>query len=89
MKVSFQWGVALFNGSAEVRVGICTLTGGYFRDALPDQEDCLVHPRYDGYVPLQEEAGAFLRNYSRGESPADRVWEEIDRFYRRSRRSGQ
>jgi hypothetical protein len=35
-------------------------------------------------VPLQEEAGVPLQNYLRGESPAERAWQEINRFYRRS-----
>jgi multiple sugar transport system substrate-binding protein len=60
------------------------VSGAFFREALPDQEDCMVRPRYDGYVPLQEEAGVPLQNYLRGESPAERAWQEINRFYRRS-----
>jgi multiple sugar transport system substrate-binding protein len=66
-----------------------SVTGGFFRDALPDQEHCLVRPRYDGYVPLQEDAGVPLQQYLRGEAAAERAWEEINRFYRRSRGSGQ
>jgi multiple sugar transport system substrate-binding protein len=66
-----------------------SVTGGFFRDALPDQEHCLVRPRYDGYVPLQEEAGVPLQQYLRGEAAAERAWEEMNRSYRRSRGSGQ
>jgi multiple sugar transport system substrate-binding protein len=66
-------------------VALDSLTGGFFRDALPDQEQCLVRPRYDGYVPLQEEGGVPLQQYLRGEWSANRTWEEINRCYRRSR----
>lgn len=62
------------------------VTGGFFIDAMQDQESCLVRPRYDGYVPLQEEAGVPLQKYLRGELPADRGWEEINTRYRASRR---
>lgn len=64
------------------------VTGGFFRDALPDQEHCIVRPRYDGYVPLQEQAGVPLQKYLRGEATAGLVWEEINLFYRRSRGIG-
>ncbi|MBU3666797.1 MAG: carbohydrate ABC transporter substrate-binding protein [Chthoniobacterales bacterium] len=64
------------------------VTGGFFRDSLADQEHCLVRPRYDGYVPLQEEAGVPLQQYLRGEATADRVWDEINKRYRDSWRSG-
>lgn len=58
------------------------VTGGFFREARHDQERCLVRPRYDGYVPLQEEAGIPLQQYLRGELSADRCWEEINARYR-------
>lgn len=58
------------------------VTGGFFREARNDQERCLVRPRYDGYVPLQEEAGIPLQQYLRGELSADRCWEEINARYR-------
>lgn len=58
------------------------VTGGFFREARHDQERCLIRPRYDGYVPLQEEAGIPLQQYLRGELSADRCWEEINARYR-------
>lgn len=60
------------------------LTGGFFRDALPDQEHCIVRPRYDGYVPLQEEGGTPLQHYLRGEWEEGRAWDEINKRYRSS-----
>jgi multiple sugar transport system substrate-binding protein len=62
-----------------------SVAGGFFREALPDQEQCIVRPRYDGYVPLQEEAGVPLQKYLCGEAAADRVWDDMNRCYRRSR----
>jgi multiple sugar transport system substrate-binding protein len=61
-----------------------SVAGGFFREAMHDQETCLIRPRYDGYVPLQEEAGVPLQRYLRGELSADRGWEEINACYRRS-----
>ena len=65
------------------------ITGGFFRDALLDQERCLIRPRYDGYVPLQEEGGVCLQNYLRGIWNLDRTWEELNRCYRKSRARGR
>jgi multiple sugar transport system substrate-binding protein len=62
-----------------------SFAGGFFREAKHDQENCLIRPRYNGYVPLQEEAGVPLQQYLRGELSADRSWEEINACYRRSR----
>lgn len=61
------------------------VTGGFFRDALPDQERCMIRPRYDGYVPLQEEGGVCLQKYLRGSWQADRTWEGLNRCYRKTR----
>jgi len=59
-------------------------TGGFFADALPDQEQAIVRPRYDGYVPLQEEAGIPLQNYLRGAVTRMDTWDAINRHYRAS-----
>jgi len=60
-------------------------TAGFFRDARHDQESCLVRPRYNGYVPLQEEAGVPLQHHLRGEWSSARAWQEINACYRASR----
>ena len=61
-----------------------SVAGGFFREAMHDQETGLVRPRYDGYVPLQEEAGVPLQQYLRAELSSGRAWEEINACYRRS-----
>jgi multiple sugar transport system substrate-binding protein len=60
------------------------LAGGFFSAARHDQENAIVRPRYDGYVPLQEEAGVPLQKVLRGGLDPARAWEEIDAAYRRS-----
>jgi hypothetical protein len=62
-----------------------SIAGGFFRDAKHDQENCLIRPRYDGYVPLQELAGIPLQKYMRGELSASLCWQEINASYRISR----
>ena len=62
-----------------------SVAGGFFRAARHDQESCLVRPRYEGYVPLQEEAGTPLQQYMRGDLSADGCWQQINAFYRISR----
>ena len=62
-----------------------SVAGGFFREAMHDQESCLIRPRYDGYVPLQEEAGVPLQQYLRKELSQNRAWEEINASYRVSR----
>lgn len=66
-----------------------TLCGSFFSNALRDQEQAIVRPRYDGYVPLQEEAGIPLQCYLRGESGREDVWEEINSRYRASHPKGR
>lgn len=61
-----------------------SLCGGFFASTRRDQEQALVRPRYNGYVPLQEEAGIPLQCYLKGESSREAVWEEINSRYRAS-----
>lgn len=61
-----------------------TLCGDFFSHALRDQEQAIVRPRYDGYVPLQEEAGLPLQQYLKGESDLRTAWDEINARYRAS-----
>jgi multiple sugar transport system substrate-binding protein len=58
--------------------------GRFFSGTLRTHEDCLLHPRYDGYVPLQEEAGRPLQDYLKGELSRDTTWEAINQRYRAS-----
>lgn len=66
-----------------------SVAGGFFREAMHDQENSLIRPRYDGYVPLQEEAGVPLQKYLRRDVSSDRAWEEVNARYRASRMNGQ
>lgn len=61
--------------------------GGFFRDALFDLENSLVRPRYDGYVPLQEEGGVPLQKMMQGTWTANRAWDELNKAYRKSRKT--
>lgn len=58
--------------------------GGFFSASLRSHEEALLRPRYDGYVPLQEEAGRPLQDYVRGDRDRPAAWEEINRSYRAS-----
>jgi len=58
--------------------------GGFFSGARRDQERCIVRPRYDGYVPLQEDAGKPLGAHLRGELRADEALDAVDAAYRAS-----
>jgi len=64
--------------------GLNSICGGFLTSALRDQEQALVRPRYNGYVPLQEEAGIPLQHYLKGQSSREAAWEEINSRYRAS-----
>jgi len=64
--------------------GLNSICGGFLTSALRDQEQALVRPRYNGYVPLQEEAGIPLQHYLKGKSSREAAWEEINSRYRAS-----
>jgi multiple sugar transport system substrate-binding protein len=61
-----------------------TFNGGFFSGALHTQERCLLRPRYDGYVPLQEEAGEPLQGYLKDELSREAAWDAINERYRAS-----
>jgi multiple sugar transport system substrate-binding protein len=58
--------------------------GGFFSAAQPDQQACIVRPRYNGYVPLQEQAGEPLGRYLRGEIEAIPALDAVDAAFRSS-----
>lgn len=61
-----------------------TFNGGFFCGALQAHERCLLRPRFDGYVPLQEEAGEPLQGYLKGELSREATWSAINERYRAS-----
>jgi len=62
--------------------------GGFFSGSLDAHEQCLLRPRYDGYVPLQEEAGEPLQGYLKGELSREAAWNAINERYRASLPAG-
>ena len=72
---------------AWIDASLKSVGGGFFRDALFDLENSLVRPRYDGYVPLQEEGGVPLQKMMQGTWTANRAWDELNKAYRKSRKT--
>jgi multiple sugar transport system substrate-binding protein len=58
--------------------------GNFFSGSMNSHEAALLRPRYDGYVPLQEEAGVPLQNYLQGKCGRDSAWQAINECYRAS-----
>jgi len=61
-----------------------TFNGGFFSATRDSHENALLRPRYDGYVPLQEEAGVPLQDYLRGRVDRAAAWNTINDRYRKS-----
>lgn len=62
--------------------------GKFFSGSYQSHESALLRPRYDGYVPLQEEAGVPLQNYLQGKCERDSAWTQINERYRASLPTG-
>jgi len=58
--------------------------GGFFSGARQAHESAILRPRYDGYVPLQETAGAALQAHVRGTETRSAAWARINERYRDS-----
>ncbi len=63
--------------------------GHFFSATLESHEKALLRPRYDGYVPLQEEAGRPLQDFLRGRATRDEAWQQINERYRESLPDGR
>lgn len=62
-----------------------SVTGHFFRDTRLSTDEARVRPRYDGYVPFQEEAGAVLQScVIRREIAVDSALDALDAAYRKS-----
>lgn len=57
------------------------IAGGFFSGTRDSHENSILRPRYDGYVPLQEQAGEVLQLYLKGEIPRERAWQQIQAHY--------
>lgn len=60
-------------------------TGGFFADSYLSHESALVRPRYNGYVSLQEKAGASLQQFVKGNISAENAWTAMEKCYHESR----
>lgn len=61
------------------------LTGDFFRDTLSTLDAAYLRPRYDGYLPFQDEAGPVVhRYYAHGDARA--CLDELNALYRGSGR---
>jgi multiple sugar transport system substrate-binding protein len=60
------------------------LAGGFFRDTASTQAASWVRPRYDGYVPLQEDGGRPLIACLRDGAGVESTLDAIDAAYRAS-----
>jgi len=66
------------------------LSGKFFSESRRTHEQCLMRPRYDGYVAFQERGGIPLQEYLRGEVTRETAFGAIDLEYKRSLgRSGE
>jgi len=89
-----QAGIYTYSGGqparreAWVNPALDDFNGHFFSGSLESHEAALLRPRYDGYVPLQEEAGVPLQNYLQGKCDRDSAWQEINERYRASLPAG-
>lgn len=63
--------------------------GGFFSGCREAHENALLRPRYDGYVPLQEEGGEILQEYLRGSIDRAEAWRRMNERYRASLPEGK
>jgi len=85
-----QAGIYTYSGGqparreAWVNAALDDFNGNFFSGSMASHEEALLRPRYDGYVPLQEEAGVPLQAYLQGECDRQTAWEIINERYRAS-----
>ncbi len=60
----------------------------FFRDTLATLDEAWLRPRFDGYIPFQDEAGAIVHRYLRSGGDPRLVVDELDRGYRESSTNG-
>ncbi len=59
-------------------------TGRFFADTYASHRDAIVRPRYNGYVSLQERAGAVLQQFIKQGLSAEDAWRKIEEAYHNS-----
>jgi multiple sugar transport system substrate-binding protein len=60
----------------------------FFRDTLATLDEAWLRPRFDGYIPFQDEAGVIVHRYLRNGGDPRLVIAELDRGYRESLANG-
>lgn len=92
---AIQSGIYTYSGGQPARreawqdSALDTFNGNFFSGCIASHEAALLRPRYDGYVPLQEEAGVPLQEYLRGDCDRETAWKKINERYRASLPEGQ
>lgn len=61
------------------------LTGGYFRETLPDLDRAFLRPRYDGFMHYQDHACLPLWHYVKEGGSPEATLEAMNRLYRESK----
>jgi multiple sugar transport system substrate-binding protein len=61
------------------------LTNGFFADTLPTLDEAYLRPRYDGYIPFQDQAGEVVRDYLREGGSLQPAIDRLNQLYRASR----
>jgi len=85
---SMQKGIYTHAGGQPVRVEAWTdpalddFTGNFFSASRKTHEECLLRPRYDGYVRLQERGGIPLQQFLKGEISAESAFAAINAEYK-------
>jgi len=94
-RASVQTGLYAYAGGQPARreawedSSLDAFNGGFFSATRDSHENALLRPRYDGYVPLQEEAGQPLQDYLRSRIDRDQAWNRINERYRASLPDGE
>jgi multiple sugar transport system substrate-binding protein len=57
-------------------------SGGFFKKTLKTLDEAYVRPRFDMYLPFQEEAGLIVHEYLKGEGDSGAVLEELNALLR-------
>jgi multiple sugar transport system substrate-binding protein len=60
------------------------LCNNFFADTLSTHDEAYLRPRYPGYIPFQEHAGALIRDFLRDGGDPVSVLQEINGAYRAS-----
>jgi multiple sugar transport system substrate-binding protein len=60
-------------------------SGDFYRDTLPTLDEAYLRPRYNGYIPFQDQAGEMVRAYLRDGGDPRPTLDDMNHHYRESR----